>query len=751
MTKYIIGPYDRSWLESLYYDITSGVTIGLILIPQGLAYSKLAGLPAINGLYAAIVPSFTYTVLGSSMQLAVGPVAVVSLLTSQIVTKYCAIEGTDLTTAQKSDPGLLLDITAQCCICVGIILTAMGVLNLGRLIHFVSHPVMSAFTSAAAWTIGLSQLPDAVGFQVNKNLFREVPKLGQPGYHYNYEVMAWYTKYWYENVSEADLLSGYDSTKRTEEEQVYRYSYALGWKRYNPWAQKIFAGVYIPLMLILLFKERLKETPERKKTVWFNLLKLANPVLAFVAIIIAGAAVRNLMQDPSLYTGDYPESRLTDAPPIYKWSSTSNSLGGTEDAKSYEFGYSTSWETYMQGNINIVGSVSQDGLNFGRIPTMRFPFGQFFIDVLPLTFVLFMESFSVARRLAAQRNQLHFLDASQEMFANGVANLLGAVASAYPVAGSFSRSSLLGSLGGKTPLAKLFCMFVILIAVGTLQFSFYYIPKAALSAVIFVAIYGLISATDFWEAWKHSKRDFAVMLITFIFVFVFDTGIGLAIGMGASAVNYLFDLAFSPSRAPRIITLQKGNDGIDVVRVDSELTFFTISRLTEFVSEITRQEIQAPVDEAGFQDKLFYRITSTLDKNWTLGYKAGVSVLPKAVVLDLTSCTFIDLTAIQGILEITSELKGKNVLFVYFNASVEVDTKLRKFGVINSQSTADCNLDQYLQCSTSLEEINPHLLLKGTSVNMEPVIIATASFDREDIVRTTSFDPEQEGMRKRTV
>jgi SulP family sulfate permease len=130
----------------------------LILIPQGLAYSKLAGLPAINGLYAAIVPSFTYTVLGSSMQLAVGPVAVVSLLTSQIVTKYCAIEGTDLTTAQKSDPGLLLDITAQCCICVGIILTVMGVLNLGRLIHFVSHPVMSAFTSAAAWTIGLSQL-----------------------------------------------------------------------------------------------------------------------------------------------------------------------------------------------------------------------------------------------------------------------------------------------------------------------------------------------------------------------------------------------------------------------------------------------------------------------------------------------------------------------------------------------------------------------------------------------------------------
>ena len=60
----------------------------MILIPQGLAYGLLAGLPAINGLYAAIVPSFTYVVLGSSMQLAVGPVAVVSLLTGEIVAKY---------------------------------------------------------------------------------------------------------------------------------------------------------------------------------------------------------------------------------------------------------------------------------------------------------------------------------------------------------------------------------------------------------------------------------------------------------------------------------------------------------------------------------------------------------------------------------------------------------------------------------------------------------------------------------------
>jgi len=201
------------------------------------------------------------------------------------------------------------------------------------------------------------------------------------------------------------------------------------------------------------------------------------------------------------------------------------------------------------------------------------------------------------------------------------------------------------------------------------------------------------------------------MVVTFVFVFVFETGIGLAVGMGASAINYLFDLAFAPSRAPRVIVHQKDNDGIDVVRIDADLTFFTINRLRDFISEITSQEAQAPPETAGFQDKLFYRVTSTLDKKWTLGYKAGVDVVPKAVILDLSSVTIVDLTAVQGVYEITSELKSKGVLFVYINASVEVDASLQKFGVTSSQSTADINLDLYLKRTVKVEEAYPELLV----------------------------------------
>ena len=716
LLRYAVGPYDTEWLQNFYGDVTSGLTVGLILIPQGLAYGLLAGLPAINGLYAAIIPSFCYVVLGSSMQLAVGPVAVVSLLTGQIVSKYQTLSSTTPEGVEES-----LDISAQACMCVGLILTAMGILNLGKLIHFISHPVMSAFTTAAAFTIGLSQLPDAVGLQSGKS-FQKVPKLGQPHYHNNYDIMAWYTKVWYKPLDEYDLYSNLPAATSSNyasmlAAQQAKAEYMIGWSRFNPFSQKIFAGVYVPLILIQLLKERLKETPERKKSIWFNAFKLFSPLLAFAAIIISAKACYTLKQDSKLHPYSVYDKIFID---------------------------------YMQHNIGVVGTVvSGTGLNFGRIPKFRYPWGQFFLDVLPLTFVLFMESYSVARRIAAQRNQLHILNASQEMFANGIANLLGACSSAYPVAGSFSRSSLIATLGAKTPLAKFICMCVVLIAIGALGETFHYIPKPALSAVIFVAIYGLISITDFWEAWKHSKKDFLIMSITFIFVFVFETGIGLAIGLGCSAGIYLFDMAFTGARSPYLVVSQRDNDGIDVVKMDAELTFMTIEKLKDFITALTKAEAKAPPDTACSQDKLFFKITNTLDKVFTLSYEPGVRLMPKAVVVDLQNSTMADLTGIQGMLELSFELKVKGVLFVITNANADLAGRLKKFGVINSKSTADCNLDRYLKYG--LDDFGGELYLKNsTTFDLNDIIpIAKASYDPEDISRTRSFDPDETGIRRR--
>lgn len=136
-------------------DVIAGITVALTLIPQGLSYATLANLPAINGLYAAILPSATYTFFGSSLQLAVGPVAIVSLLMGKLMNDYNIEYTTDIEGA--------LDTAAQAALCCGIILVSMSLLNLGNFIDFISHPVMSGFTTAAACLIGLSQLKSGFG------------------------------------------------------------------------------------------------------------------------------------------------------------------------------------------------------------------------------------------------------------------------------------------------------------------------------------------------------------------------------------------------------------------------------------------------------------------------------------------------------------------------------------------------------------------------------------------------------------
>jgi MFS superfamily sulfate permease-like transporter len=143
--------------------------------------------------------------------------------------------------------------------------------------------------------------------------------------------------------------------------------------------------------------------------------------------------------------------------------------------------------------------------------------------------------------------------------------------------------------------------------------------------------------------------------------------------------------------------------------------------LKDFISELTKQEIPAPPETAIYQDKLFYKITNTLDRTITLRYDKGVPILPKAIVLDLGGVPFADLTAVQGLQELRSELAIKGVGFVTINANATINAQLKKFGVVNSKSTADTNLDDYLQYAASFDEMDADLV-KAT--DLEHVVIA---------------------------
>ncbi len=138
-------------------DIISGVTVALVLVPQSMAYAQLAGLEPYYGLYASFLPGIVAALFGSSRQLATGPVAVVSLMTASALEPLAA------------DPATYVVYAVLLAFLVGCFQLALGLLRLGVLVNFLSHPVVLGFTNAAAIIIATSQLGKLFGVSVEKS------------------------------------------------------------------------------------------------------------------------------------------------------------------------------------------------------------------------------------------------------------------------------------------------------------------------------------------------------------------------------------------------------------------------------------------------------------------------------------------------------------------------------------------------------------------------------------------------------
>jgi SulP family sulfate permease len=138
--------------EQLQYDILAGVTVAIVLIPQGIAYALIAGLPPIYGLYAALVPQLMYAIFGSSRQVAIGPVAMDSLIVA-----------TGVSTLALTGSESYIAIAIMLALMVGVIQFLMGVFRLGFIVNFLSRPVIIGFTSAVALIIGLNQFKNLLG------------------------------------------------------------------------------------------------------------------------------------------------------------------------------------------------------------------------------------------------------------------------------------------------------------------------------------------------------------------------------------------------------------------------------------------------------------------------------------------------------------------------------------------------------------------------------------------------------------
>lgn len=135
-------------------DLIAGVTVAIVLIPQGIAYALIAGLPPIYGLYCALVPQVIYAIFGSSRQVAIGPVAMDSLIVATGVSTL-ALTGSDS----------YISIAILLALVVGTIQLLLGIFRLGFVVNFLSRPVITGFTSAVALTIGINQFRNFLGVE----------------------------------------------------------------------------------------------------------------------------------------------------------------------------------------------------------------------------------------------------------------------------------------------------------------------------------------------------------------------------------------------------------------------------------------------------------------------------------------------------------------------------------------------------------------------------------------------------------
>jgi len=160
------GPWARlvpivGWLPGyrrpdLTADLRAGTTVGVLVIPQAMAYAALAGVPPIAGLYAAMVSLVVYAIFGTSRFISVGPVAIDSLLTAAAVAPLA-----------DGDAGRYVMLTGLLTVMIGIFQVGAGLARLGALVNLLSVPVIAGFTSAAALTIGLTQVRDLLGLDLS--------------------------------------------------------------------------------------------------------------------------------------------------------------------------------------------------------------------------------------------------------------------------------------------------------------------------------------------------------------------------------------------------------------------------------------------------------------------------------------------------------------------------------------------------------------------------------------------------------
>ena len=541
------------WLKNytradLNGDVFAGIITAILLVPQGIAYAMLAGLPPQVGLYASILPPLIYALLGTSKTLSVGPVSIAAIMIASVLT---APEITVLGSTVEN--AIILAAEG------GFILLLMAMLRMGGLVNFISHPVLTGFTSGAAILIVLSQIPHLLGLAKNQCSFD----------------LACHSDYF---------------------QQFNHYTVGLS----------LFS-----ILLLLSFGSPLAALLKQLK-VKQNLITGLSKSAPLLAVIISTLLV-------SVY-------QLSD---LHNVAIVGEIQPGLPDISFAFFSDITQWQALLPGAT--------------------------FIAI-----IAYVESVAIAKVTANLRNQK--INPNQELIALGAANLATAFSGGMSVAGGFSRTMVNFTAGARTQMAMLIAVLILSIAVIFFTEQFTYLPKAALAAVILIAIFPLIKLREIITTWKYDQGDGIAELITLLGVLALGIEEGIALGVIITILSYL-----RRTSRPHIAVVGRIKEtqhfrnikrhqvetwkNLLLIRIDENISFANVSYIIDFIEDETINNAEL-----------------------------------KHVVLIFSSVSYIDSTAFEALENLIRALNNKHILLHLAEVKGPVIDKLEQTSFLEQLS-----------------------------------------------------------------
>lgn len=501
-------------------DLLSGLIIAFMLIPQGMGYALVAGLPPEYGLYACIFPPVIYALLGTSNKISMGPVALDSIL---IITGLSVL----------AEPGTerYLELAILLTLMVGALQLLLGLCKFGFIANFLSYPVIVGYTSAAALIIMGSQFETMLG---------------------------------------VDVVGG-----------------------------NIFALLYQLLM----------QVPD------WSWLTLGIGILGMLIMTV-------------------PKKRFPAVPfPLFL----------------LVFGMLASgiWELQAMG-VDVVSSIPQ-GLPSFNPPNVSISDLQ---DLVPVAITValmgYVGTMSICKSLENPTDKVT-TQPNLELIAVGAANLVGSLCRAFPVSASFSRSAAFREAGAKTQVSAVFSSLFIgaaMLVVAPLFVS-YPLPKVLLSAIIIVSVSGLFKYAEMKILYTHNKREFYILLTTFLATLLLGVQEGLMIGVSLSILMMIYN-----TTSPHMTELGSIEDG----KLYRNTTRFTDAHVRD---DVLIFRFDAPIYFANkdYFVSVLYRWIKQRD----------VQAL-QFVVLDAESINTVDSTGVIMLQQVIENLQKQGIQFYITNA-----------------------------------------------------------------------------------